>query len=57
MARMESRGKRDQGSFHLESDIGFIIGATIVAIGAVLLVLALGVGVSPDADMLVPPNP
>jgi hypothetical protein len=58
MARMENRGKRNQRDFRLKrSDIGFLIGATIVAIGAVLLSLALGVGISPDADMLVPPNP
>ena len=56
MARMEDRGKRNQGNSHLErSDIGFLIGATIVAIAAVLL--SLGVGISPDAAMLVPPNP
>jgi len=56
MARMEDRGKRNQSNFHLErSDIGFLIGATIVAIGAVLLSLAFGV--APDAEMLVPPNP
>jgi hypothetical protein len=58
MARMDNRGKRNQGNFHLEtSDIGFLIGATIVAIGAVLLSLALGVGISPDAEVLLPPNP
>jgi hypothetical protein len=56
MARMEDRGKPNQGNFHLErSDIGFLIGATIVVIGAVLLSLAFGV--APDAEMLVPPNP
>jgi hypothetical protein len=58
MARMETRGKRNQDNFRLErSDIGFLIGATIVAIGAVLLSLALGVGISPDAEMLLPWNP
>ena len=58
MARMEDRGKRNQGNFHIErSDIGFLIGATIVAIGAVLLSLALDVRISPDAAMLVPPYP
>jgi hypothetical protein len=57
MARMENRGKRNQGNFHLERNIGFLIGSTIVAIGAVLLSLALGLGFSPDADMLVRPNP
>jgi hypothetical protein len=58
MARMENRGKRNQGNFHLErSDIGFLIGATLVAIRAVLMSLALGVEISPDAEMLVPPNP
>jgi hypothetical protein len=56
MARMEDRGKPNQGNFHLErSEIGFFIGATIVVIGAVLLSLAFGV--APDAEMLVPPNP
>ena len=58
MARIENRGKRNQGNFHLErSDIGFLIGATIVAIVAVLLSLALGVRISPEAAMLVPPSP
>jgi hypothetical protein len=58
MARMENRGKRNQGNFHLErSDIGFLIGATIVAIVAILLSLALGIGISPDAATLVRPNP
>jgi hypothetical protein len=58
MARMEDRGERNQDNFHLEwSDIGFLIGAAIVAIGAVLLSLALDVQISPDAAMLVPPNP
>jgi hypothetical protein len=58
MARMENRGKRNQADFHLErSDIGFLIGVTIVTILAVLLSLALGVRISPDAEMLVPQNP
>jgi hypothetical protein len=53
MARIESRGDRDRANFRRNaSDLGFVVGAAIVAIALILLSVALGVEIPPDAMTL-----
>jgi hypothetical protein len=56
MAGMETRGRRDHASFGPNGPgLSFVVGATIVAIAAILASLALGVPIAPDASMLTAP--
>ncbi len=56
MARMDTRGKRDHADFREDrSDLRFLIGAAIVAIVLVLISVASGVGIAPDASMFAGP--
>jgi hypothetical protein len=56
MARFETRGKRDPTDFRRHrSDRGFLVGMVIAAIGLIVLSIALGVGISPEASMFAAP--
>jgi hypothetical protein len=56
MAGMETRGKRDHANFGPNGpDVGFVVRVAIVVIAAILVSLALGVPVAPDAAMLLSP--
>jgi hypothetical protein len=49
MAGIDTRGRRDHFNHRSNSaDLGFLVGAAIVAVGLVLLSLALGVETTPD---------
>jgi hypothetical protein len=56
MARIETRGKRDRADYRpTTSDLGFLVGMTIMAIGLIALSVAVGVGVAPDISMFAAP--
>lgn len=51
---MASKAGRD--NFRPQAfDIGFLVGAAIVAVAAIVLSVALGVGIDPDLSMIAPP--
>jgi hypothetical protein len=51
---MASKAGRDNFRPHA-SDIRFLVGAAIVAVAAIVLSLALGVGIDPDLSMIAAP--
>jgi hypothetical protein len=56
MAGIETRGKRDRANFRGNAfDLGFLVGMVIVAIGLILLSVAVGVGIDPDVSMFAAP--
>jgi hypothetical protein len=53
---MDSSPTRDRTKYHSDAcDLKFIVWAVIVSIGLILISLALGVGIDPDASMFVSP--
>jgi hypothetical protein len=56
MAGFDTRGKRDPIDFpRRRSDRGFLVGVAIVAIGLMVMSIALGVGIGPEVSMFAGP--
>lgn len=56
MAGKENPRKRNRTDFHLgASDFTFLVGMMIVAVGLIVLSIALGVGISPDLSPFAAP--
>jgi len=56
MAGIDTRGKRDHASYRRNaSDIRFLVAAATVALGLIILSVALGVGIAPDTSMFAAP--
>jgi hypothetical protein len=56
MAGIDTRGKRDHASYRRTApDLWFLVAAATVALGLIVLSIALGVGIAPDTAMFAAP--
>jgi len=55
MAGMEIFPKGDRANHPNASDLAFIVAAAVVAIGLIVVSVALGVGIDPDASIFTAP--
>jgi hypothetical protein len=56
MTKMDNSPTRNRGKYHLDaSDVTFIAWTGLVSIGLIIVSVALGVGIDPDASMFASP--